>query len=227
MSALSVTPAMITTALDQSNFVSSNGFLNDYNRMYLTVTDANVKNLDELKKLVISNDGKRVLRLQDIANVKIAEQTEYVRVNANGKSAVLVAVVKQPNANLITITHEVEKKIAELNKSILPRGGYAFAVLCAGRFCKRQHTQRERQPLDRINFGHHCVHYFFFVRVKSSAVILITIPLTISLTVLSLYVLGYTFNIMTLGAIAASIGLIIDDAIVVVEQIHRTHRGTS
>ena len=61
MSALSVTPAMITTALSESNFISSNGYLNDYNRMYLTVTDANVKNLEELQNLVISNNGKRVL----------------------------------------------------------------------------------------------------------------------------------------------------------------------
>ena len=52
---------------------------------------------------------------------------------------------------------------------------------------------------------------------------MITIPLTISLTLVTLYIIGYNFNIMTLGAIAASIGLIIDDAIVVVEQIHRTH----
>ena len=60
---------------------------------------------------------------------------------------------------------------------------------------------------------------------KASAVILITIPITLSLTLLVLYAIGQTFNIMTLGAIAAAIGLIIDDAIVVVEQIHRT-RGT-
>ena len=58
---------------------------------------------------------------------------------------------------------------------------------------------------------------------KASAVILITIPITLSLTLLVLYAIGETFNIMTLGAIAAAIGLIIDDAIVVVEQIHRTH----
>lgn len=222
MSALSVTPAMITTALGQSNFISSNGYLNDYNRMYLTVTDANVENLDELKNLVISNNGKRVLRLQDIANVKIAEQTEYVRVNANGKSAVLVAVIKQPNANLIDITDGVEKKIAELNKTILPRGVALSPYYVQADFV----NDSIRSVSDSLWIGlvlAIVVCVIFLRSVKSSAVILITIPLTISLTLLSLYVLGYNFNIMTLGAIAASIGLIIDDAIVVVEQIHRTH----
>jgi CzcA family heavy metal efflux pump len=222
MSALSVTPAMITTALGQSNFISSNGYLNDYKRMYLTVTDANVENLDELKNLVIRNDGKRVLCLQDIANVKIAEQTEYVRVNANGKSAVLVAVIKQPNANLIDITDGVEKKIAELNKTILPRGVALSPYYVQADFV----NESIRSVSDSLWIGlvlAIIVCVIFLRSVKSSAVILITIPLTISLTLLSLYVLGYNFNIMTLGAIAASIGLIIDDAIVVVEQIHRTH----
>jgi CzcA family heavy metal efflux pump len=222
MSALSVTPAMITTALSQSNFISSNGYLNDYNRMYLTVTDANVENLVELQNLVISNDGKRVLHLQDIANVKIAEQTEYVRVNANGKSAVLVAVIKQPNANLIDITNGVEKKIAELNKTILPRGIALSPYYVQADFV----NESIRSVSDSLWIGlvlAIIVCVIFLHSVKSSAVILITIPLTISLTLVSLYVLGYNFNIMTLGAIAASIGLIIDDAIVVVEQIHRTH----
>ena len=222
MSSLAVTPEMITTALGQSNFISSNGYLNDYNRMYLTVTDANIRNLSELQNLVVSNNGKRILHLQDIANVKIAEQTEYVRVNANGKSAVLVAVIKQPNANLIDITGGIEKKIAELNKSILPRGVALSPYYVQADFV----NDSIRSVSDSLWIGlvlAIIVCVIFLRSVKSSAVILITIPLTISLTLLSLYVLGYNFNIMTLGAIAASIGLIIDDAIVVVEQIHRTH----
>ena len=67
------------------------------------------------------------------------------------------------------------------------------------------------------------VAIIFLRSLKASATILITIPVTIFLTLIVLYAIGYNFNIMTLGAIAAAIGLIIDDAIVVVEQIHRTH----
>lgn len=222
MSELSVTPEMITTALSQSNFINSNGYLNDFKRMYLTVTNANVENLNELKRLVISNNSKRVLRLQDIATVKIAEKTEYVRINANGKNAVLVAVVKQPNANLIDITEGVEKKVAELNKGILPRGVSLNPYYVQADFV----NDSIRSVSDSLWIGMILaivVCVIFLRSLKSSAVILITIPLTISLTLLSLFVFGYNFNIMTLGAIAASIGLIIDDAIVVVEQIHRTH----
>jgi len=67
------------------------------------------------------------------------------------------------------------------------------------------------------------VAVLFLKSAKASATILITIPVTLGLTMIVLYVTGQTFNIMTLGAIAAALGLIIDDAIVVVEQIHRTH----
>ncbi len=222
MSSMSITPAMITTALNQSNFISSNGYLNDYKRMYLTVTNANIKNLNELSDLMIRNDSKRVVYLKDIANVKIAEQTEYVRVNANGKNAVLVAVVKQPNANLIDITDGVAKKVKELNQSILPRGVSLSPYYVQAEFVNNS----IRSVSDSLWIGlllAIVVCVIFLRSLKSSAVILLTIPLTISLTLVSLYVLGYNFNIMTLGAVAASIGLIIDDAIVVVEQIHRTH----
>jgi len=222
MAALSITPAMISTALSQTNFISSNGYLTDYNRLYLTVTDANVENLEQLENLVVSNNGKRVLQLKDIATLKVAEQTQYIRVNANGKSAILMAVVKQPNANLIDVTDGVTKKIDELNNRILPKGVKLSPYYVQSDFVNESISSVN----DSLWIGlllAILVAFIFLRSFKSSAVILITIPITLSLTLIVLYVIGYNFNIMTLGAIAASIGLIIDDAIVVVEQIHRTH----
>jgi Cation/multidrug efflux pump len=222
MNALKITPDIITKSLEQTNFITSNGYLTDYKRLYLTVTDANVANLEELQNLIISNDGKRILRLKDIANIKIAEQTEYIRVNANGKSAILVAVVKQPNANLIDITDGVQKKITELNSKILPKGVKLTPYYVQADFVH----DSIRSVLDSLLIGlllAMIVAMIFLRSYKSSAVILVTIPITLGFTFIALYLFGYTFNIMTLGAIAASIGLIIDDAIVVVEQIHRTH----
>ncbi len=222
MSSLGITPSMISTAISQTNFISSNGFLTDYKRLYLTVTDASVENLEELQKLVINNNGKRVLRLQDIANIKIAELTEYIRVNANGKSAVLVAIVKQPNANLIDLTKEVENKVSDLNKTILPKGVSMKPYYVQADFVNDSIKSVNDSLLIGLLLAI-VVAVIFLRSFKSSAVILITIPITLALTLIVLYLLGYNFNIMTLGAIAASIGLIIDDAIVVVEQIHRTH----
>ena len=222
MSALGITPAIIANALNQTNFLTSNGYLTDFNRLYLTVTDAAVENLDQLQNLVISNSSKRVILLKDIATVKIAEKVEYVRINADGKAALLVAVVKQPDANLIRLTDNIETKVNALNNGILPAGVILKPYYVQADFV----NDSIRSVSDSLWLGlllAIIVAILFLRSVKASVVILITIPITISLTLVMMHVFGYNFNIMTLGAIAASIGLIIDDAIVVVEQIHRTH----
>lgn len=222
MSSLGISPAFISNALSQTNFITSNGYLTDFDRLYLTVTDATVENLEQLQNLVISNNGKRVILLRDIAQVRIAEKTEYIRVNADGKDAILVAVIKQPNANLVQLTDDVTRKIKELNEGILPQGISLKPYYVQADFVH----DSIRSVTDSLWVGlllAIVVAILFLRSLKASGVILITIPVTIALTLVTMYALGYNFNIMTLGAIAASIGLIIDDAIVVVEQIHRTH----
>ena len=103
MSTLSITPDMINTALGQTNFIKSNGFLSDYRYLYLTVTDATVHNKDELEEIVIKNDGKRIVKLKDIAQIEVKEGVEFIKINANGKDGLLIAVVKQPNSNLVDL----------------------------------------------------------------------------------------------------------------------------
>ncbi|MEI6059537.1 MAG: efflux RND transporter permease subunit [Bacteroidota bacterium] len=222
MSVLGVTPAQISTALSQSNFLTSNGYLTDFNRLYLTVTDAAIENLDQLQNLCISNNSKRVILLKDVAMVRIAEKVEYIRINSDGKDALLVAIVKQPDVNLVQLTNDIKAKVDILNNGILPKGISLQPYYVQADFV----NDSIRSVSDSLWIGlllAIVVAILFLRSFKASAVILVTIPITISLTLLILHLFGYNFNIMTLGAIAASIGLIIDDAIVVVEQIHRTH----
>lgn len=221
MSSLSVTPDMVSQALSQTNFIKSNGYLSDYKFMYLTVTDATVKTLDDLKQVIIKNDGKRIITAQDIATVQVNENLEFTKINANGKAAVLIAVIKQPNANLVKMSSDMEVKVAELRKT-LPVGVTIQPYYVQADFV----NESIRSVSDSLFIGLALaiiVAVLFLRSLKACATILITIPVTLALTLIVLYTLGYTFNIMTLGAIAAAIGLIIDDAIVVVEQIHRTH----
>ena len=221
MSSLSLTPDIITNAINATNFIKSNGFLSDYRYLYLTVTDATVHTKDDLQNLVISNDGKRIVYLKDIADVQIREAVEYTKINANGQDGILVAVIKQPNANLVAVSAQMEQKIAELKK-ILPAGVTIQPYYVQADFVK----ESIKSVGDSLWVGlllAIIVAIIFLRSLKASATILIVIPVTLGLTLIVLYAIGYTFNIMTLGAIAAAIGLIIDDAIVVVEQIHRTH----
>jgi CzcA family heavy metal efflux pump len=221
MSTLSITPDMLNTAISQTGFVKSNGYLADYHFLYLTVTDATVHSKEDVAHVVVRNTGKRVIQLQDIATVDIREAVEYTRINANGKEAVLVAVIKQPNANLVVMSKAMEEKITELRK-ILPKGVSIQPYYIQADFVNTS----VKSVTDSLWIGLALaiiVAIVFLRSLKASTTILITIPVTICLTLIVLYAIGYTFNIMTLGAIAAAIGLIIDDAIVVVEQIHRTH----
>src|ERR1700761_594307 len=221
MTELSLTPDMINTALSATNFIKSEGYLADYKMLYLTVTDATVNNKEQLENLVISNNRKRVIQLKDIATVQISEGIEYTKINANGHDGVLIAVIKQPNTNLIDLSDAMEKKVSDLKK-ILPKDVTIRPYYVQADFVH----DSIKSVTDSVWIGlllAIVVAIIFLRSAKASAAILITIPVTLFLTLIVLYSIGYTFNIMTLGAIAAAIGLIIDDAIVVVEQIHRTH----
>ncbi len=221
MSSLSLTPDAITNALNQTNFVKSNGYLADYKHLYLTITDATVHDVAELKTLVISNTSKRVIQLQDIANIEVKEGVEFTKINANGKEGLLIAVVKQPNANLIDLSTKMKEKVEGI-KAILPNGVTIKPYYVQADFV----NESVKSVTDSLWIGlvlAIIVAIIFLRSLKASATILITIPVTLGLTIIVIYAVGYTLNIMTLGAIAAAIGLIIDDAIVVVEQIHRTH----
>ncbi len=221
MAALGITPNAISQVLSQTNFIKSNGYLSDYRHLYLTITDAQVVKKEALEDLVISNNGKGIITLKDLAQVEIREAKEYIKVNSNGRESILIAVLKQPNSNLIDISQATSDKLIELKK-IIPKDVIITPYYQQANFV----NDAVQSVSDSLLLGlllAIIVAILFLKSAKASATILITIPVTLGLTAIVLFLTGQTFNIMTLGAIAASLGLIIDDAIVVVEQIHRTH----
>jgi len=221
MQALGIAPDQISNALSQTNFIKSNGYLTDHNYLYLSVTDATVKNKSDLENLVLSRKGNRIIKVIDVARVNIQQSVEYTRINANGKDGILIAVIKQPNANLVDLSNEMFTKVEQL-KRILPAGVSIKPYYVQADFV----NESVKSVGDSLLIGLALailVAIIFLRSFKASVTILITIPVTLCLTIIVLYFIGYSLNIMTLGAIAAAIGLIIDDAIVVVEQIHRAH----
>lgn len=223
LNVLKINPLDIQKILQSTDFIKSTGYTVDYHRLYLTVTDATLKNIDELKQLVIFDNGIRKVKIGDVSTVQIAEQNEYIRIKADGKDVPLVAVVKQPKSNLVDVANQVTQKVDELNK-ILPKGVTLKPYYNQAEFVKTS----IRSIIDVLWIGLALailVVLLFLRSHKAGSVLLITIPLTLALTFISMKFIGFgfDFNIMTIGAIAASIGLIIDDAIIVVEQIHRTH----
>ena len=221
MSTFSITPEMIRDELNQNHFITSNGFLSDYRRLYLNITDAGLYTLKDIENVVLRNDGKRLIKLQDVADVNVRERTEFTRINANGRQGLLVAILKQPSANLINLSENVASKKKELEK-ILPPDVHISLYYDQADFVNKA----IKSVNDSLRLGlllALLVAIMFLRSFRASATILVTIPVTLLFTIIVLYSIGYTLNIMTFGAIAAAIGLIIDDAVVVVEQIHRTH----
>ena len=220
MAALALGPDDITKALTATNFVQSNGYLSDYRRLYLTVTDATILQKEDLEDIVLRNDGRRIVRLADVATVALGEQQEYIRINANGSDAVLISILRQPDANVVLVSDGVRAKVRALQAG-LPRGVKMAPYYDQADFVAE--VVKSVQDALWIGLALALVVTALFLRSwKATLTILGAIPVALALTIAVLYfVLGYSFNIMTLGAIAAAIGLMIDDAVVMVEQLHR------
>ncbi|MEE0573655.1 MAG: efflux RND transporter permease subunit [Paraprevotella clara] len=221
MTALGITPAQIKTAFSQTNYVLGNGNVAGYDRLYLTLTDTRFNDIEDLRQVIIRNDGKRTIRLCDIATVEVQEQQEFLKINADGNDAVLVDLVKQPGVNLIDFARQVETKADEIRKQ-LPEGYelkpyYNQSAFVGDSIHSVLKTIYEGLFLAII------VMILFLRSWRSSLAVMLTIPVTVAFSILLCYLAGITVNVMSLGAMAASIGLIIDDAIVIIEQIYREH----
>lgn len=221
MSSLGITPELVKSVFEQTNFVLGNGNVADYNRLYLTLTDTRINDMQELENTIIRNDGVRTVRLKDIARVEVQEQQEFLKINAGGNDAVLIDLVKQPGVNLLEFARDVEARADEVR-----------AQLPAGYELKPYYNQSAFVG-DSIHSVIKTIYEGLFLAIvvmilflrswRASLVVMLTIPVTLAFSILLVYLAGITINIMSLGAIAASVGLIIDDAIVIIEQIYREH----
>ncbi len=222
LSRLGLSPMVINDVLSQANFIEAAGYANENNRLYLTITDASIRNIKDLENTVVKSSSSGQILLKDIAEIKITGQLEYVKIKANGKDVPLVAVTKQPEANLSDVNFDLQKRIADLNKEMLPDGVKLRPYYNQADFV----GEAINSIRDVLWIGlllAIVITIIFLKSFRSSLIILLTVPVSLLLTIILMLSLGYNFNIMTLGAIAAAIGLVIDDAVVVVEQIHRTH----
>jgi len=218
---LGLTPQDIIVALGATNFIESTGLMSNYRRLYLSLTDTRFKNIDELKRVVIKNDGHRIVRLSDLAEIDLQEQQEFIRINANGHDAVIIDLVKQKGVNLVDFANNVNAKAIEIQKQ-LPNGMALKAYYNQSAFVTGSIDSVLKSIYEGL-FLAIIVVILFLRSFRASLNIIIIIPVTLALTFTVLHFFHITLNIMSLGAIAASIGLIIDDAIVIIEQLHRLH----
>jgi len=213
-----VTVPDLVNAIQASNIVTSPGLYQAHHELILSLVGAQVHSADELRQLVVkATPAGAPVRVADVATVEPATMPTYTTVTANGKDAVLLNIARQPSSNTVAVADAVAAQVNEL-RGKLP-SGVKLDVFYDQSQLVRDSIASVRDAIC-IGLFLACVVLFLFLRDWSSSLVAgLVIPVTIAVAVLALRMIGQSFNLMTLGGLAAAIGLVIDDAIVVVENI--------
>ncbi|MHB1302750.1 MAG: efflux RND transporter permease subunit [Acidiphilium sp.] len=225
LAAMHVTLADIEQAIGKSNVLSAVGRTADYDRLYLVVQDNTLKTVRDVGRIVVHSGPDGVVRLDQVATVRMGTVPTYYRVAENGVQAVTLQVFQQPKSNAVAVAAGVRRTLATF-KPKLPHG----VALVKWYDQSQLVTAAAGSVRDAIVIGivlAALVLIGFLRDWRVTMVALLVVPASMASAVLLLSLLGMSFNIMTLGGLAASVGLVIDDAIVMIEHVARRagHEG--
>ena len=213
----------VSAALSAANVVTAVGRIEDHYKLYLAVSDTRLQSLAQIGRTVLRSGTNGLVRLSDVATVTDSTVPQWIRVNADGKDAVLLDVYQQPGSNSVQIAADVAARLKGYAKQMPP------GVKVAKWYDQSELVVAAAASVrDAILIGAALaalVLLAFLRNLKTTLIALIVLPAVLAATVVLLYALGMSFNIMTLGGMAAAVGLIIDDAIVMIEHIVRRLRG--
>ncbi len=211
----------VVRSLAASNVVTSVGRLEDRYRLYLIVSSAPMKNVADIRHTILRSGSDGVVTLEDVAEVKTGVVPQWTTVVANGQDAVLLNVYQQPGANTVAIVANVKAGIAKANVpadiEITPYYDQSELVVAS------EHSVR-----DAIGIGAAfaaLILFLFLWNWRVTLIIAAMLPVVLAATILMLHVLNMSFNMMTLGGMAAAVGLIVDDGVVMLEHISRRLQG--
>ncbi len=216
--AASVTVSDILDTVRRTNLIDSPGLLERNHQLYLGLVNGQVRTPEEIANAVIKNTATGIpVRIGDVAVVAPSVKPVYTVVTANGKPAVLININRQPDGNTVEVAQEVHNEIENLKKTLPPgitiQPFYDQSIIVGDSI---------KSVRDAILLGLILASIILVVFLRdwgTSLVAGLVIPVTVMVTFIALKVMGETFNLMTLGGLAAAVGLVIDDAIVVVENI--------
>ncbi len=218
MQTAGVTVLDLVNSVQASNIIDSPGLYEENHQLYLGLVGAQAHNADELGRLVVKNTASGTpVRVSDVASVQQGVLPVYTSVTADDRQAVLLNITRQPSSNTVAVADAVAGQVDQLRRT-LPSGVQMKP------FYDQSELVRDsiRSVRDAILIGLvlACAVLFIFLGDWTSSLVAgLVIPVTVAITILFLWVIGESFNLMTLGGLAAAIGLVIDDAIVVVENI--------
>ena len=219
MASLGVSPSDITQALQSNNFQSAAGTTKgEYVAISLDAR-TDVQNVEGFKNIIVKSSGNAIVHLRDVAKVELGSEDYDSSVYLNGKKAIFVAINSTPTANPLTVISDVRKILPILQKQFPPTLSsqivYDATVYIKASLHDVMKTIVEAALIVVI------VIFLFLGSLRTILIPIVTIPLSLLGVCLVMLILGYSLNLLTLLAMVLAIGLVVDDAIVVVENIYR------
>lgn len=219
LNALGLSISDVETAISASNIVAAAGKLEDRSRLYLAIIDDRLTGADDISSIVLTAGPNGAVELGDVAEVRLAAAPEWTRVTADGKAAVLVNIRQAPDANSLALTHAVKRVLAR-EAPAFPKGMTVTPYYDQSDLVVSAATSvRDSILIGTLLAG--VVLLFFLRSIRLVLVVAILLPAVLASTALLLMLFGLSLNIMTLGGMAAAVGLIVDDIVVMLEHITR------
>jgi CzcA family heavy metal efflux pump len=209
----------ITQALASANLLSAVGRLEDHYKLFLVVSDASLHNLEQIRDVVVASSPSGVVHVGDVAQLVDGTVPSWTRVDTDGKPAVLFQIYEQPDGNAVQIAAAVRQQLDRFKPQLPPGVALSNWYDQSALVVASAQSVRDAILIGLVLAG--LVLLLFLRSWRVTLIAMLVVPATLATTVLLLGVLGANFNIMTLGGLAAAIGLIIDDVIVMIEHIVR------
>lgn len=219
MAALKVTPADVRRALASNNVQSAVGQTKGSLVQVNLTTDSSLQSVDDFKRLVVRERNGATVRLQDIAEVELGAENYDVDTRFNGKKAVFMAIFPLPNANSIDVIARVRQEMVNIKKA-LPTGLNGDLNYDATEYINNA-IHEVVKTLSETLLIVILVIFLFLGSLRSALIPVVAIPVSLIGAIFLIQVFGFTVNLLTLLAIVLSVGLVVDDAIVVVENVER------
>jgi len=219
MRALNISASEVNQALVNNNFQSAAGELRNSYTVTPIRASTSLQDEESFAAITVKSDGQRVVRLKDIARIELASNTVREIVTYKGKPSVYLGVQITPSANPLDVAHAVREKLPEIAAD-LPTGLNQHMAYDATEYIEES-INEVLKTLFAATVIVLLVVYLFLGSFRSVLIPIVTIPLSLVGVGLFMLVMGYTINLLTLLALVMAISLVVDDAIVVVENVHR------
>ncbi|WP_439396815.1 efflux RND transporter permease subunit [Bradyrhizobium sp. PMVTL-01] len=214
-----VSPAEVSAAIAANNFQAAAGQAKGYFTISDVTANTDLRSVDDFKRMIVKANEGGFVRMEDIAVVEFAAQTADTSVAMNGEHAVFIGVQASPQGNPLNIVRGVRGLFPEMERNLPPSLRMKVAY-DSTQFIQSSIDEVEKTLIEAVVVVV-IVIFLFLASLRSVIIPVVTIPLSLVGVCSMMLALGFSFNLLTLLAMVLAIGLVVDDAIVVVENIHR------